>query len=401
MSDLDVLRDLAGGLRPPSYDDLVSVARTRRRRLAVATSLATGAAVVAVALGVQAIPGSEDSAPPVGPSPSPSPSVTHQSPGPGDNPAALYDADGSLVLVTVDQTDRIATATLWRKDLDGWVRLGTLDRAAPPHWRRDSDGIHLSPGPGRQDLIATHLADERVGFSRDGGATWTYGSAPGTDGGCVGCYVNVNRHYVYWSTGPDQLWRLDFGADTAERLSLPEGPDPQTRYQFPLALENGTMISAEATGLECSDHYRVSTDQGDTWSERRALPDSTCLSNAIDDTAYACNEDRYCYGGDGVYESTDLEHWELARGLSEGWTGSPTCPRWSADREPFIEGNFPPIAGPLPAGDAYFALFHLNYSDGREILPRRGILQEDPPHEVEHVLMVSRDGCRTWKRVLR
>ena len=91
----------------------------------------------------------------------------------------------------------------------------------------------------------------------------------------------------------------------------------------------------------------------------------------------------------------------IARGLAEGWTGSPTCTRWSADREPFIEGNFPPIAGPLPAGDEYFALFHLNYSDGREILPRRGILQEDPPHEVEHVLMVSRDDCRTWKRVLR
>jgi len=72
MSDLDVLRELAGELRPPPYDTLVGVARTRRRRLAVAASVSAAAAVVGVVLGVQSMTGHTETAPPVAPSPTPS-----------------------------------------------------------------------------------------------------------------------------------------------------------------------------------------------------------------------------------------------------------------------------------------------------------------------------------------
>ncbi|HWJ81183.1 MAG TPA: hypothetical protein VNS55_03010 [Nocardioides sp.] len=43
---------------------------------------------------------------------------------------------------------------------------------------------------------------------------------------------------------------------------------------------------------------------------RRRLTVVTSLFDTVRDTAFACNGDRYCYGGDGVYRSTDLVHWK-------------------------------------------------------------------------------------------
>lgn len=50
MSDLDVLRDLTGEFRPPPYDDLVAVSRTRRSRAAAAAGAAAAVVVVVVAV---------------------------------------------------------------------------------------------------------------------------------------------------------------------------------------------------------------------------------------------------------------------------------------------------------------------------------------------------------------
>jgi len=71
MSDLDVLRDLAGQVQPPAYADLVTVARRRRRRSTVgaaAVAATTVVVVTAVAAGVADRRGAEPA--PVAPTPS-------------------------------------------------------------------------------------------------------------------------------------------------------------------------------------------------------------------------------------------------------------------------------------------------------------------------------------------
>jgi hypothetical protein len=368
--------------------------RERRGRAALVAGIAAAAVVVVVVAGAIANTGGKDAAPPAGPSPSHAASVRYESPGSRDRPVSLYGANGALVLVTLERTDRIGTATLWRKDSAGWQKLGTLERAVPLHWRADSDGTRLTSGPGVRDIVA-RLGQEGVGFSSDGGATWTYLAAPPTAGACADCFGNVHGDYLYLSAGEGRaLWRAGFGARTWQRVALPPDPGPQTRYRFPLVLDNGLLISGEATDDQCLGGYRISRDHGDTWSERRTLPRSTCLTASDRNTAFACDEGQDCYGGQGVYRSTDLVHWKPARGLSEGWSSmEPVCSGWDASRRPFIEW-------PVRAGDEFFSLVHLNYRDGREIRPRRGLLQTGR-HEVEHLLVVSRDDCHTWQRVRR
>jgi hypothetical protein len=71
MSDLDQLRELTGQFRPPPYDDLIAVSRTRRRHAAVGAAAAAAAAVIvgiAVTTGVAGLPRADQT--PVAPSPS-------------------------------------------------------------------------------------------------------------------------------------------------------------------------------------------------------------------------------------------------------------------------------------------------------------------------------------------
>jgi hypothetical protein len=77
VSDLDVLRELVGQVRPPAYDDLVAVARKRRRR-SVAGGVA-GVAVVVVAVGMAAA-GLSDGRRAQEPTPLPSPTATASGP---------------------------------------------------------------------------------------------------------------------------------------------------------------------------------------------------------------------------------------------------------------------------------------------------------------------------------
>ena len=400
MPDIDQLRELTGQFRPPPYADLVAVSRTRRRRLTAVTGLIAAAAVVVAIVGVQSIGGTENTAPPVGPSPSPKPSVTYQAPGTQDHPAAVYDAGGSLVLVTVGQTDRTGTATLWRKDTGGWQKLGSLDHAEPLHVESDSDGVRLTPGPSSQDLIATGLGDGQVGFSRDGGATWTYLAAP--PGCSQECFVGGGDDYLSAYDGAGSWWLARFGASRWVEIVLPPTADPLTLRWNLLVLDDGTLliweVDAELAGFDdpCTGGYRVSRDRGDTWSELRELPrpstSGMCIEGTYENIVYASDD---AFSGDdrkGHYQSTDLVRWTLVRQGSDDWhlpSAPPACSRrpWAIDQA-------------ARTGADVFGLLHLNYHDGHELKPRRGLLQEGP-HEVRHVLVASDDDCRTWKRVLR
>lgn len=93
MSSLDSLRELTGEFRPPAYDDLVAVSRTRRQR-SVMTAAATGvAAVVVVIVGTLAVTRPGDDAPqPAGPT-TPTPTSDLSSPPPP------VQADGSIYFV--------------------------------------------------------------------------------------------------------------------------------------------------------------------------------------------------------------------------------------------------------------------------------------------------------------
>jgi hypothetical protein len=241
-------------------------------------------------------------------------------------------------------------------------------------------------------------------FSRDGGATWSHLEPCGSQ-----CYAGLYGDYFYYLGGPAEhkttLQRAAFGTTTWEELSLPvsSGPERGYRSEF-FVLDDGTLVIEEASGLPgtsttsdgCVEgavgHYRISRDHGDTWSERRALPGSSnCIIGTRRNTVYAqcgtigCYEDTGGgYGSEGTYQSTDLVHWEAlqhevpydVRFHDRGGA----CPP-SRGQDPVYNWVEEP---PLQIGEEIFKLFHVRNTHGRE-----------------HVLMVSRDDCRTWKRVLR
>lgn len=377
----------------PEYGDLdraiAQADEERRRRYGLLAGLVAAAAVLIVIAGVLAITQGKDAAPPpVAPTPTPTPSTQFESPGPQDHPVALYDAGGALVLATLDQLDRAGTATLWRRNSGRWQKLGKLEHAAPLHLERDSAGTRLSPGPGDQDIITTTSAYAGVGFSRDGGATWTFLASP-----CTGCYVSLYGDDFYAvDTNFTTLMRTAFGTTAWEELSLPPSPGPRLGF----IMDDGTLIIEDSGDCVAGavSHYRVSRDHGDTWSERRALPGSSnCITSTYRNTVYAHCNTTSCYydtggngGGGGIYRSTDLVHWEpvrqpVPRRILDGIpTSVRACPRGLGNDPVYHWAEEPP----LRIGDEVFKLFHVNNRDGRE-----------------HVLMVSRDDCHTWRRLLR
>jgi hypothetical protein len=160
-------------------------------------------------------------APPVGPPPSETPSVTYESPGPGDHPINMYADHGVLTLITVERMDPRVPATLWRKTPGGWLRLGTLDHTIGPD--PVAEQIRLAPGPGRDDLVAFGLTGNRVGFSRDGGTTWSYLAPPA---GCIAgeypCSIDSTGDWLDTDI-QGVAWRAPFGATAWEKGRAPEG----------------------------------------------------------------------------------------------------------------------------------------------------------------------------------
>ena len=223
----------------PVYGDLdraiEQADRERRHRYGVVAGLAAAAAVLVVIAGIVAVSRDTNTAPPISPSPSPTPSLEFESPGPEDRPVATYEAGGTLVLATMEQEEHPGSATLWRSDSGRWQKLGTLQHAVPMHGKADSDGTRLSPGPGSRDIIATGVAEgvsQSVGFSRDGGATWSYLATPRT---CGKCWIGAHGDYLY--VVPDEptttLVRAAFGAGELGGAAASPGPGPDDRLSRP------------------------------------------------------------------------------------------------------------------------------------------------------------------------
>lgn len=312
---------------------------------------------------------SPDAAPPPT-APTHTPSSKLQAPGRDDHPIALLEVDGGLLLATLERVDQIGTATLWQKDPGGWRRLGTLAHAVPP------EGVagrtHLSRGPGSQDLVALGLAGDRVGFSRDGGATWNYLARPAecAERSCSAIFPTTDYLYVNVDGG---ALRAAFGAAAWEELSVPRGSGSPDRYVGLLVLED-VLLSIESDCDTTPNHYWVSPDHGDTWSGRRDFPADTCIYSSLGNTAYAAdaNESQW-------WRSTGLVRWKQA-------PTSPHVERGRADADcPGSLGTDPSderLDEPPPRiGDDVYKIFH----------------QSDRSLE----LRVSRDSCRTWEPVLR
>ena len=392
----------------PHYGDLdramEQADQERRRRYGILTGLAAAAVVLVVIVGLLVTTRGQDVAPPPvaptptptpSPSPSPSPSVQFDAPGPHDRPAAMYEAGGTLVMATIEQEEDPGGATLWRSHSGKWQKLGTLQHALPMHPRSDS-GLEvpmvgqtlLSPGPGSQDIIAVGLVEDgaqSIGFSHDGGATWSYLAAPT---GCGDCWIGAHGDYLYAvSELPSTLVRVAFGATNWEEVPLPESPDPMTGYRGPLVLDDGTLIMPEVNTQtdRCnpSSHYRISRDHGDTWSERRALPGtSTCIYGPVGNIVYASGD----LPEHDKYRSTDLVNWEPIQVDVEAAFPPPEnlgLPAVCSRRDPVYQWVSHP---PLRVGDEVFRLFH--------------VAARDSWNGVTHVLKVSHDDCRTWQNAL-
>jgi hypothetical protein len=161
-----------------------------------------------------------------------------------------------------------------------------------------------------------------------------------------------------------------------------------------LIIEDSRECAVTGWANDVKSHFRVSRDHGDTWSQTRALPgSSTCITGTYQNTVYAHCETLACYydtggngGSEGHYRSTDLVHWEpvrqpLPRLITYGiQPRARACPQGTG-RDPLYHWVEEP---PLRIGDEVFKLFHVSNRDGRE-----------------HVLMVSRDDCHTWRPLLR
>jgi len=339
--------------------------QTHRRH--VVAALAAAAAVIAVIAGLTALNNQgTDSQQPIN---TPSPSVTYESPGPADHPISVYEADGALMLVTLDQLDRVGTATLWRKDPGGWRKLGTLEHAVPP------EGIagrtRLARGPGGQDLVALGLDGDRVGFSRNGGATWSYLARPAecAERSCSAIFSTTD--YLYVDVEGSAV-RAAFGATAWEELSLPSGsasPDPH------LLVLDDALLNIDSDCDTTTNHYWVSRDHGDTWSEGRDFPANTCIYSSLASTAYTADANETQW-----WRSTDLMHWEQAPTSPHVERGrvNAACPE-SLGTDPADDRLDEP---PLRIGNEVYKIFHLsNRSDELE-------------------LKVSRDNCRTWEPAL-
>lgn len=386
----------------PEYGDLdraIAEAEVeRRRQYAVVAGLVAAAAALIVIAGTLVLTQGKDAAPPpVAPTPTPTPSSKAQAPGPDDHPVTLLEVDGGLLLATVDGVDRVGEATLWRKDAGGWQQVGTVDGVVPGRLKYDSDGSTLRPGPTSLDVFLTTSAHDGVRFSRDGGATWSHLDNPEPCG--AECYIARYGDYFYALTD-SLLSRAAFGTTTWEHRPLPPSSAPGLGYGNLVVLDDGTLVIEE--GGDCASgaqgQYRVSRDRGDTWSDPRALPGSSnCITGTHDNTLYAECGTTSCYydtggngGGNNIYFTTDLVHWEPAqqpvpRGMVYGDLAllprtERTCPV-GLGLDPVYRWVEKPAHR---VGEEIFKLFHVRGTHGHE-----------------HVLKVSRDDCRTWRPAYR
>ena len=319
-------------------------------------------------------PAAEPTAPSPSPvAPSPSPSVTYETPGPGDHPISLYDADGALLLLTLRRLDRVGPATVWRKGPGGWRRLGVLKHAVPPE-RVDPGRTHLVAGPGSEDVVALDLAHGRIATSRDGGATWRYLAEPAAcaERTCSPIY-STTTDYQYIRVGRTVM-RAAFGASAWEKVSVPRGHGTPGGYVGLLALEDALL----ATDSDCDttpNHYRVSRDHGDTWGRRRDFPAHTCIYGSVGRTAYTADAYETQW-----WRSSDLVHWEHA----------PTSPydvlarRYRAACRSSGNGRVRADGPAVRIGSDVYRLARLRSRDAR-------VLE----------LRVSHDNCRTWQGALR
>lgn len=358
-----------------SADELITAAAAgaqrarRQQRWVVATG--TAAAVLTVIVGVLAVTrGNDTAAPPVAPSPPPPPSVTYESPGPGDHPISLYDGAGAPILVTAERLDRAGTATLWRKESGGWQRVGTLEDAVPPDPRYYPYSTYLSPGPGSQDVVAHHLARRGVGFSHDGGATWSYLTQPPDCPAGAGCSAVAPTSDHLYLNNHDTAMRAAFGATTWTEIAVPR---PASGV---IPLEDA-LLSVDLDCDNATNHYWVSRDDGDTWSGRRDYPAGTCIVGSTDNTAYAADAEETQW-----WRSTDLVHWEHAPSSPSfelARQAYAACPGLLVE-DPVTRDDEPPVR----VGDEVYRLFPVSNRDDRRL-----------------ELRVSHDDCHTWEPALR
>ena len=286
MADVDrFIRDVAAGVVPPEFDDLVRVSRRRRRRIVVGAAAASLVLIGVAAYGAAGVSG--DEADPTVPASTPTLSPDSTAPTPSDDivPTAqqqmtaeeiLLDPSSYLAAFAASATDPDLRASVWRCQeqprCKGWRGAITVTdngfrTSHPIDLPRNTDPTVTDVGAG-----AFLVGAAPRGLLVHGDGTTVDLVAVDTPGPLAPAEVLV----PYWrGVGTQAFGGLDPSTGRVHPLTLPAGSNLDLQ-------QSGEVLFGTVDTPGAQEQVVWSDDGGATWHESATLPDfPSALSMSI------------------------------------------------------------------------------------------------------------------------
>jgi hypothetical protein len=250
------------------------------------------------------------------------------------------------------------------------------------------------------DNIASNFREAGVGYSTNGGLTWTAGKLQAgvfrsdpvlaTDNGGNIYYNSLTTYYGPLST---QVFRSYTGGATWEAGVFADGGDKQWMYMDP-DFENLYQAWSVASNNYAPNTFNKSVDQGDTYSPPSAIPGSPIWGTLTMDTAY-----RLFVVGWAVNDSGYLTDIVVSRS-NDAYLHDSDPPHFTT--VPVNLGGYVSLGGPNPAG----LLGQLWICVDRTSGPRAGWVYvlasvETPTDPMDVMFIRSTDHGQTWSAPVR